>query len=155
MQASKLAEPAIVAHHLPCCAAATPLFLYTPKNTGSHVLQFVFNQTQYVISPFLAPGQTTLQIDASDATNPLITFDATQSPQGQSGAVTVCKSFLLIWEIDLGAILLSKLVARRLQISNSIYLGLKLMSALLPSVTQPILQASDLPPFACRSERQI
>lgn len=72
-------------------AAQTPLFLNTPLNSGSHVLQFIYNQTAYVLSPFLAPGQTILQIDASNTSNPLITFDATRSPQGQSGIVTICK----------------------------------------------------------------
>ena len=75
-----------------CCAASTPLFLYTPKGTGSHNLQFAYNETAYTLSPLLAPGQTKLQIDASDETNPLISFDSTASPQGQSGAITVCES---------------------------------------------------------------
>ena len=55
--------------------------------------QFDYNQSLYTLSPLLAPGQTKLQIDATDAANPLIGFDSPASPIGQSGAVTVCESF--------------------------------------------------------------
>ena len=83
-----------MAYEIYCCAAQTPLFLNTPQGTGSHVLQFAFNQTAYNLSPLLAPGQTTLTIDASQPTNPLISFDSNKSPLGQSGAITVCKSLV-------------------------------------------------------------
>ena len=79
-------------------AAQSPVFLHTPQNTGSHNLQFDYDQSLYTLSPLLAPGQTKLQIDATDAANPLISFVSPASPIGQSGAVTVCKSlFPLIY----------------------------------------------------------
>ena len=89
-------DAAILTHLF--AAAQSPVFLHTPQNTGSHNLQFDYNQALYTVSPFLAPGQTKLQIDATDAANPLISFVSPASPIGQSGAVTVCKSpFPLIY----------------------------------------------------------
>ena len=78
-------------------AAQSSVFLHTPQNTGSHNLQFDYNTSLYTLSPLLAPGQTKLQIDATDAANPIISFDSPASPIGQSGAVTVCESFCLIF----------------------------------------------------------
>ena len=76
---------------LPTCAAPTPLYLYTPLNTGVHTVEFSYDTSKYTLSPFLAPGNTVLQIDATNAQAPIISFDASRSPQGQSGYITVCK----------------------------------------------------------------